>query len=268
MNNLALAYQASGQLAKAVTLLEETLQKRKATLGPNHPDTLNSMNNLALAYQASDQLAKAVPLLEEMLKLRRARLGPDHPDTLQTRRDLDFVRNMSTAQERYRVNLATWGPDHLHTLLAQRDLAQMYMATNGLDEGEAILVEVIDGMKTQANIDAIRVFTIGLLQRCLTTRERRMPDSWLTFRCQSLLGGAFLGQKKYAEAEALLRAGYQGMKQWEKTIPPARDTVLPEALDRLVELYTATNQPTEAAQWRAERAKYPHAKKPVAPEKK
>jgi hypothetical protein len=28
------------------------------------------------------------------------------------------------------------------------------------------------------------------------------------------------------------------------------------AVDRLIDLYTATNQPAEAAQWQAERAKY------------
>jgi hypothetical protein len=52
----------SGQLAKAVTLLKETLAKQKAKLGPDHPDTLTSMGNLALAYQGSGLLGKAVTL--------------------------------------------------------------------------------------------------------------------------------------------------------------------------------------------------------------
>jgi hypothetical protein len=43
--------------------------------------------------------------------------------------------------------------------------------------------------------------------------------SWLTFNTQSLLGGALLGQKKYAEAEPLLVKGYEGLKTREKTIP-------------------------------------------------
>jgi hypothetical protein len=39
----------------------------------------------------------------------------------------------------------------------------------------------------------------------------------------------------------------------------------PEALDRLIELYTAINQPDEAKKWQAERAKYPAAgAKPAA----
>jgi serine/threonine-protein kinase len=32
---------------------------------------------------------------------------------------------------------------------------------------------------------------------------------------------------------------------------------IPEALDRLIELYTAINKPDEAKKWQAERAKYP-----------
>ena len=96
-----------------------------------------------------------------------------------------------------------------------------------------------------------------LLRESLAIREKKEPDDWYTFNTKSLLGGALLGQKKYAEAEPLLLAGYEGMKQREKTIPPQGQIRLPEALDRLIELYTATNKPDEVKKWQAERAKYP-----------
>jgi eukaryotic-like serine/threonine-protein kinase len=41
-------------------------------------------------------------------------------------------------------------------------------------------------------------------------REKTEPEAWATFRTQSLLGGALLGQKKYAAAEPLLVQGYRG----------------------------------------------------------
>ncbi len=47
------------------------------------------------------------------------------------------------------------------------------------------------------------------------------------------------------------------MKQREKTMPPQAGTRIPESLDRLVELFTATNKPDEVKKWQAERAKYP-----------
>ena len=46
------------------------------------------------------------------------------------------------------------------------------------------------------------------------------------------------------------------MKQREKTIPPQGATSIPEALDRLIALYTATNKPDEMMKWRGERVKY------------
>ena len=96
-----------------------------------------------------------------------------------------------------------------------------------------------------------------LIRECLVLREKRTPDNWKTFNTQSLLGGALLGQKKYADAEPLLLKGYEGMIQRERTIPSEGATRIPEALDRLIELYTATKKPDEVKKWQAERAKYP-----------
>ena len=63
-----------------------------------------------------------------------------------------------------------------------------------------------------------------------------------------------MGQKKFAEAEPLL---LKGPKHRENFLKPRDALRIPEALDRLIELYTATNKPDELKKWRAERAKYP-----------
>jgi hypothetical protein len=107
-----------------------------------------------------------------------------------------------------------------------------------------------------------------LLRECLAIREKTQPDAWNTFNVHSLLGGALLGQQKYADAEPLLLKGYEGMKAREKTISARGNTRLPEALDRLIELYTETSQPDEVTKWQAERAKYPPAASPGATENK
>ena len=77
-----------------------------------------------------------------------------------------------------------------------------------------------------------------LIREALTIREKVEPDDWRTFNTKSMLGGALLGQKKYAESEPLLLAGYEGLKQRETTIPEQGKVRLPEALERLVQLYT------------------------------
>jgi hypothetical protein len=96
-----------------------------------------------------------------------------------------------------------------------------------------------------------------LLRECLAISAKAEPDAWTTFNTRSLLGAALLGQKKLDEAKPLLRDGYDGLKARAKLIPQSSAARLPEAVDRLIELYTATNQPDEVEKWRAERAKYP-----------
>jgi hypothetical protein len=78
------------------------------------------------------------------------------------------------------------------------------------------------------------------------------PVAWTTFNTRSLLGAAPLGQKKYADAEPQFLAGYEGMKQREKTIPEQGKARLTEAIERLVQLYDATDKKDEAAKWRKE----------------
>ncbi|MEU6367425.1 tetratricopeptide repeat protein [Streptomyces sp. NPDC046931] len=52
-NNLASAYRAAGDGARAIPLYEATLAQREQVLGDTHPDTLNSRNNLAHARRAA-----------------------------------------------------------------------------------------------------------------------------------------------------------------------------------------------------------------------
>jgi tetratricopeptide (TPR) repeat protein len=270
MGNLARAYAASGELAKGVPLLEATLQKMKAKLGPDHPTTLTSMNNLAGAYHASGQFARAVTLLEVTLEKTKAKLGPDHPHTLTSMGNLARAYRASS-QHAKAVPL-------LEQLLQKFEAKPAKAAASRALAAELalVLLEKQDDerwMQRPETLGAMAMLGLVLLQQkkwadaepvlrdCLAGRQKQIPDSWLTFNTQSLLGAALLGQKKYAEAEPLLLKGYKGMKAREKTIPKQGGELrLGEALDRLIELYTAINKPDEAKKWQAERAKYPRGK--------
>ena len=74
-------YQAMGEYAKAEPLFQEALRIRQKVLGPEHPDTAQSLNNLAELYQDMGEYAKAEPLYQEALRIRQKVLGPEHPDT-------------------------------------------------------------------------------------------------------------------------------------------------------------------------------------------
>ncbi len=236
----------SGKLDLALPLFEDTLNLTKAELGPDHPRTLVSMSNLASAYWDAGKLDLALPLHEETLKLLKAKLGPHHPHTLMSMNNLASAYQIAGKldlalplfEETLKLRKAKLGRDHPDTVGT--------MASIGL-----LLIEK-------------RLFTEAepQLRECLAIREKTKPDDWRTFNTRRLLGSALLGQKKYADAEPLVLKGYQGMKEREKSIPKSGGGAkrIPEALDALIELYTATNKPDEVKKWQAERAKYPEGK--------
>lgn len=90
----------------------------------------------------------------------------------------------------------------------------------------------------------------SVLRQCLALREKGQPDDWSTFSARSSLGDCLLGQAKYAEAEPLIVAGYEGMKTREAKIPPLSRLRLSEAAGRVVRLYEAWGKPEKAAEWR------------------
>ncbi len=282
MNNLALGYDAAGQLDKALPLYEETLKLRKAKLGADHLDTLISMDNLAGGYHAAGQLDKALPLYEETLKLMKAKLGADHPDTLASMNNLAqgyrAAGQLDKALPLYETAARGVEQRRFRHEYANRiipNTIRAYEEAKQFDRAEAWQRKWLAHVQKQAGADspayAAELAALGLnllqqqkwadaeatLRDCLAIRQQQQPDAWTTFNAQSMLGGALLGQKQYAEAEPLLLAGYAGLKERAAKIPANGKLRLPEAADRLVELYAAWGKPAEAAKWRAERAKYP-----------
>ena len=69
--------------------------------------------------------------------------------------------------------------------------------------------------------------------------------------CSLQLGGSLLGQGKFAEAESLIRSGYEGLNARQTKIPAAGKPRLPEAADRVVRLYEAWGKPDRARAWAA-----------------
>jgi hypothetical protein len=295
MTNLASGYHDAGKLDLALPLLEEALKLKQARLGPDHPDTLLSMNNLAMGYRSGGRLDLALPLYEETLKLKKAKLGPDHPDTLLSMNNLAMGYRaagkpdlaLPLLEETLKVRKAKLGPDHPNTLNIMGNLAKAYLDLKQAEKATPLFEDFVAGQRKLTGADTTRFASLlaqiilellnarqfpqaeKLLRECLAIRERKEPEAWTTFYTKSLLGGALLGQKKYADAEPLLLKGYEGMKARGKTIPKTGGAELriPEALDRLIELYTATNKPDEAKKWQAERAKYPQGKTKTTEEK-
>ena len=280
MNNLAVAYGKAGKLDLAIPLQEEAFRLTTAKFGPDHPASLTTMNNLAWAFWKAKQLGRSIPLLERALKGREAVLGRDHPDTLMTvanlgvnykdagryKEAIPLLEEAHRAAQKYR-ELSWVGAPLLEAYTTAGEQSKT------ADLVRELLSEVRKTLPHESPQLAAQLASLGLLllqtkafteaerliRECLAIRAKKEPDDWRTFNTQSMLGGALLGQKKYPEAEPLLLKGYEGMKQRQRSIPAEACTRIPEALDRLIDLYTATNKPEEVKKWQAERAKYPEA---------
>ena len=282
---LAQGDQADGKMDRALPMFEETLKLATARLGAHHPRTLMSMSNLAEGYRAVGKMDRALPLMEETLRLRTAKLGVDHPDTITSMANLaagyKSVGQMDRALPLYEEaagGLEKRRFQHQNAKLVILNTIIAYESAKQFEKAEAWQRKWMAAVKAEAGAAspayAGELALLGflllkqqkgaeaepILRESLALREKAEPDEWTTFNTQSVLGGALQGQTKYAEAEPLLLKGYEGMKQREKMIPQQASFRVADALDRLIELYTAMNKPDEVKKWQAERAKYPESK--------
>jgi serine/threonine protein kinase/tetratricopeptide (TPR) repeat protein len=270
--NLANCYRELGKLEPALPLLEETLAHQQATLGADHPDTQNGIANLGAAWFSLRRFDKSVPLFEALLQAQEAKLGREHPSTQATVMNLGanykavgrFADALPLLEEGWRgaeqqPHLRGFGDDLLETrwrageraaatALLQELLAGARASTQpGTRELATQLTRLVRPLlEAGAGAEAE-----PLARENLALREALQPDSWATCNARSQLGEALLLQQKYADAEPLLVAGYEGLQQREAKLPATARPRLVEALQRLVRLCTATQRPEQAAQWQA-----------------
>jgi tetratricopeptide (TPR) repeat protein len=192
-------------------------------------------NDLGAAFRDAERLNESIARHDETLKLRTAKLGPDHPDTL----------------------------------ISRINLAEAYQATGRLAKAEPLLRDLLEhqGMSSKLGSPDLAAALAGLgrtlllqgkgpeaepvLRESLTIREKAIPDDWRRFNTMSQLGGALLGQRRYAEAEPLVVPGYEGMKAREARIPAPSRPRLADAAVRVVRLYDAWGKPEKATEWKS-----------------
>jgi hypothetical protein len=86
-----------------------------------------------------------------------------------------------------------------------------------------------------------------LARQAVEIDRKKRPDEWERFRAESLLGASLTGQKKYAEAEALLVGACQQMAAKKGGMPVQDWYQLDRAREWTVQLYEAWGKPEKAA---------------------
>jgi serine/threonine protein kinase/Flp pilus assembly protein TadD len=274
--NLALAYKSLGKYSDAERIYLKHLAIERRSGHENHPHALVVMHNLAALYAAQGSFEKAEPLFQQVLAARRQKIGRTHPHTIMTQNALadlyEKTHEPPKAEQLYRATVdearAKLGADHLDIRNACSQLGWVCEAQGKLTEAETAFRQLLEGAlrlgpqnpdyhgalaQLGRNLLLQKKFNEAepLLRESLSVRERFSPEDWKTFNGKSLLGGCLLGQKRFADAEPLLLAGYDGMKQREMQIPADGYVRLPEAAERLVQLYEVWGKPEEATKWRA-----------------
>jgi tetratricopeptide (TPR) repeat protein len=281
MVNVALVLADLGDYAGSEKLGREALAARRRILGPEHPAVANTLKVVADALAGMGDYAGAEPLYREAIAIARKGYGEQHTETARQQAGLGwvFVRagEYAKAEPLLRDALAfqrqALGVDNDATRATLTSLAR---ALNGLGDfaaAETAAREAITSYQKQQNprgigggLAALGESLLGrrqFVEAATTLRQARdaltqQPPAtkWLPPDVTSLLGAAVTGEGKLADAEPLLVAGYEGLRD---TIGSPRSR-LRGSIERLIAFYGAAGRAAEAAPWRARLQAIPQAR--------
>ena len=274
LNSLGSLLTQEGKLAEAVETQRTALAIRRKVLGNEHPEVVPSLNNLAVPLGTLGRWDEALPLHQEALALVLKVRGPEHPDTAAAMTTLAYafesVGRYPEALEYYGKALplrrkvlgadhpeAAWTAYNYAALLQARGehakalpLADDVLALRGktLPENHPLIPAILQVRGLSLAATGRSAEAEASLRESLAVRTRSLPPShWLIASSRSILGEHLVRHtRRFAEAEPLLRDGYEGLRAALGPGDPRTKT----ALARLVALYDAWGRPSEAARYR------------------
>jgi tetratricopeptide (TPR) repeat protein len=270
--NLAVVLRDQGRLDVAEPLAREAVAIRRKILGDAHPELANALDVLAGALEGQGRNAEAEGLLREALAISQRTFGELNLNTARMHHNLGWVLCKEGAYIEAEPHLRTavvnipktYGPTYRGARLAVSNLAHNL---NGLGDARAAESTARQALALyrQAPADRMVATTLIALSQALVAQRRqeeaaphlrealdtveRHPQvrfPWFKGEIQSTLGSVLAAQGKPAEAETLLLAGYEGLRDLPST-PPLR---LRAALERLVSFYVANGRSADAVAWR------------------
>jgi tetratricopeptide (TPR) repeat protein len=274
INNLATLLMRQTRFAEAKTLLEEAVRSSRVTLGDDHPDTLTFLGNLGTAQMNLKEYASAAEILEEVLDRSRTVIGDDHIETLTTAHALgvtySYLKRHDDARVIFEALLpqceAALGEDHPQTLMAMPYLALTYIKLERYADAEGLLERAIARHKATLGEDHPNtLMTINDLAKLYLATDRAAeaaplyvqllatdltghPNSEIVRAIfQTGQGRTLTALGQFDEAQASLHHAHQTLAD-----PPwATSPYSQDVFQAYVELYTATDNPEEAARWQA-----------------
>ena len=220
-------YRALGRHAEAEALYGRALAIHEKALGPEHPDTADSLNSLALAFFDLGRYAEAEPLLRRSLAIREKAFGPEHAEAATALANLGLIYGFqgryTEAEPLYRravtISEKALGPEHPNTAVVLNDLAVLYFRHDRYAEADPLFRRVL-----------------AILEK---VRGPEHPDTALSL---DNVGEVHRIQGRYAEAEQFHR---RALAIREKVLGPDHPgTAI--ALTNLARTYHAVGRYAEA----------------------
>ncbi len=256
----------------AEPLLREALRIRRNADEENHPSLARAQMALAGLLRERRRFEDAEPLYREALALRKKVLDANHPDIAAALNDLatllEFRGDYTAAEPMYRETLAiqesSLGDRHPEVGTTLNNLAGLLRKSGRYDDAEPLFLQAADiyrgslgprhfwvsivlqnlGVLLETKGDcaaALPIFEEALHIR----KESVAADNWRIAQIEALLGGCLTALGRYDEAEPLLLASFPRIERARG----ADDPITRDARRRLVDYYTATDQPTLAAKY-------------------
>jgi serine/threonine protein kinase len=266
MDTLAQIYDDHDRHADATKLRQETVAVRQRVLGTSDAKTLRSMQQLAASMDADGQHAQATTLQFEIFETMKSAYGTGDPDVLAQMLAIAAMHDRHGAheqaekmyQELLQIQQRILGDEHAETLVSMAGLAATFRHADRFNEAEDLYKQVLERQRKRQPEDTAAVVAAAadlgglwlqtgqcteaesLLRDSLTQCCQKLAGHWLCFNIESLLGGALLQQKKFAEAGPLLRSGYEGLNARAATLPAQARPHLRAAIERMAQFNEAT----------------------------
>jgi non-specific serine/threonine protein kinase/serine/threonine-protein kinase len=208
MYTMGITFETLGLPARSRPLIERAIEIQRRVLGPEHPETLQSMHSLALDLRDEGHYPEAEKYDRKTLDIRRRVLGPEHPDTLRSMtglandlsREGHYAESEKLNRETLDIRRRILGPEHPDTLNSMSDSANDLRSEGHFAEAEKMDREILASRR--------RIFG---------------PDLPVTLGSMNNLANDLSSEGHYAEAEKLLR----------ETLDIERRVLGPEHLDTL-----------------------------------
>lgn len=170
---------------EACALYERAIERRRESLGADHPATARLERALATTYDAQGRLELARPLHERALAITRSQLGEDHPETLVASEN--FAWHLSAkglhgeaariAERIVAVRERRDGPDHPDTIVARDHHAALLDRLGSTDEARAAFARSLASVKaTYGNAHPLAAKVLDHIAR-VDRREGRLADA-------------------------------------------------------------------------------------------